>query len=171
MSPTTEQNKENDQPPTQNLPRNTRLRSRLPSDKNYNPAQDTMRVLKSIKGTRCKCMKQTAMRKRVREAIRVQGDWLPAAKRFIREKKRLEVGLYRVIRTLERAERDGYYDWHRVTEVIAALEGEVSLTWVEAECEELKEEHANDKDGCKELDWFVENVQGDVDKEFEKLGG
>ncbi|KAL2845955.1 hypothetical protein BJX68DRAFT_268820 [Aspergillus pseudodeflectus] len=137
------------------LPENTRLRSGLPTHKGYDAVQDTNRVLKARKA-KCKCGEQEYMRKKVRKAIAVQGDWLPASKRFISQLQYIELEQYRIYLKIIEARRDDHYDSRTIAEAIRMLERQNPLAWMDDETVDIMKEHENDIDGCKELDWFMQ---------------
>jgi hypothetical protein len=96
------------------------------------------------------------MRKKVRKAIAVQGDWLPASKRFISQLQYIELEQYRIYLKIIEARRDDHYDSQTIAEAIQMLDRQNPLAWMDDETVDIMKEHENDIDGCKELDWFMQ---------------
>ncbi|KAL2787131.1 hypothetical protein BJX66DRAFT_341499 [Aspergillus keveii] len=164
MAPTVQTSTENAPPTIRDLPESTRFRSGLPTHKGYDAAQDTNRVLKVSK-SKCKCRKQNESRKKVQEAIAVQGDWLPASKRFISKLQYIESELSRIYLKISEAQRDTHYDSRTINEAVQMLERQNPLAWMDDETVNIAKEHELDIEGCKELDWFMEIAMAEATDE------
>ncbi|KAL3491301.1 hypothetical protein BJX62DRAFT_237377 [Aspergillus germanicus] len=155
MAPTVQTSTENASSTIRDLPEKTRLRSGLPTHKGYDAVQDTNRVL-NVSISKCKCRKQKETRKKVQEAIAVQGDWLPASKRFISKIQYIELELFRIYLKISEAQRDTHYVSRTINEAVQMLERQNPLAWMDDETVDIAKEHEMDIEGCKELNWFME---------------